>query len=248
MTRTHKVSLVLSGLALLLFVANEFYVLAGWGDIPLHGPVGSAILTGFFALGLVIQLAKFVEGHKSPIDLVITLLMLFTHVASALTVWGATKIFHIDLPVAELPYYIVGLYWVIGIVEVMARYMGRELKLFSRDYKSPEQRLMEMENKLALAEQTIQMERRQREIAEQREERSLSAPKTLSLPVSAGRSQTTAANADPEQIKNRIRSLLSASPNMSKSEMARQLNIARSTLYTYLPDVQTNGHHKAEVN
>jgi hypothetical protein len=148
MTTTHKASLFLSGIALALFVANEFYVLAGWGELPLSGPFGATILTGFFALGLIVQSAKFIQGHSGPVDLTITLLMLAAHIAAGLTVWVRTKIMHLGLP-AELPYYIIGLYWIIGIVEVLARYVGREMKLFSGGYLSPEKQAEALRLELA---------------------------------------------------------------------------------------------------
>lgn len=127
--------------------------------------------------------------------------------------------------------------------------------LLSQEYQSPEERLGEVlrqlteaNQQIALLQQSAEMERRQREIAERREERTLTAPRQLSAPVSANVRQTPPANNDPEQIKERIRALVLASPDMPKAEMARQLGIARSTLYAYWPADTPNGHHKEAVN
>jgi hypothetical protein len=230
MNKTHRASLILSLIAFLLFVANEWYVLAGYGELPLSGPVGATILTGFFAAGLIVQALKFAEGHKSKIDLSITLIMLPAHAAAGLTIWIRTKIMHLGLP-AELPYYIVGLYWVIGLIEVVARYIGRELKLFKSTYVSPEQELIDLKREYAILETQMGMRDRQRE--DRREQRQVSRP--AQLPAST-------AGVNSVQRRERVYSLLAQNPSLGVTDIQRQIGVkSRGTVYNDLNDLIAEG-------
>jgi hypothetical protein len=238
--------MALSFAALVLFSVNEFYVLAGWGALNLSGPAGAAALMGFLGIGLVVQTAKFIEGHNSKVDALVTFTMFPLHIAAALTIWFRTQINHSGLP-SELPLYLVGVYWVIGLLEIVARYIGRELKLFKRDYESPEIKLMKAQQEIALLEERNRTERTQREAAERREERAIITPRQLSAPVSGKRSRTPQTNNDPEQIVARIREQLAATPDMAKVDMVDALGMSKSTFYKYLPAAQ-NGHRKEAAN
>lgn len=153
MSTTHRASLVLSFIAFALFVTNVFMELAGFGALNLRGPAGAGILTGFLAAGLLIQVAKFIEGHRSRIDLIATGIMLPAHVLAELTIWVRTQIMHVGLP-PELPFYLIGLYWCIGIADVLARYLGRELRVFDSSYVPLEQENAMLKQRLALVEQS----------------------------------------------------------------------------------------------
>jgi hypothetical protein len=137
----HKIALGLSAAAFILFVANQAAELSG-NHFEFTGWLGASVLTGFLAVGMVTQLVKFMEGHRSRLDLIITIIQLVAHVAAELAIWYQTKILNIALP-PELPLYIVGLYWVSGVADIFFRFIGRELQLFNGMYKSPETLLQE---------------------------------------------------------------------------------------------------------
>lgn len=137
----HKIALGLSAAAFVLFVINQAAELAGH-HLEFTGWLGASILTGFLAVGMITQLIKFMEGHRSRLDLIITIIQLLAHVLAELAIWYQTKILDIALP-PELPLYIVGLYWVSGVADIFFRYVGREFMLFSGMYKSPEVLLQE---------------------------------------------------------------------------------------------------------
>lgn len=160
----HRIALGLSVAAFLAFIVNQAAEIAGY-HLEFTGWAGAVILTGFLAVGMVAQLWKFMEGHRSRFDLIITILQLFIHVAAELAIWYQTKILNLTLP-PELPLYIVGVYWVSGVADVFFRFIGREMQLFNGLYKSPEallqeqlevvkQNLVEAETAKALLQQQV---------------------------------------------------------------------------------------------
>lgn len=155
MSKSHWANIILSFLAFSLFVVNVFFELAGWGALDLRGPLGAGILTGFLSIGLIIQVAKIIEGHRSRMDLLITGVLLPFHVIAELAIWVRTQIMGLSLP-ENLPFIAVGVYWSIGLVDVLARYIGREMKVFGGGFEAPEIRVirLEKENALLLQQQS----------------------------------------------------------------------------------------------
>lgn len=151
MSTSHKASLVLSGLAFGVFVVNQWISFIGW-RLELTGPIGATVLSLFLAAGLIVQVWKWIEGNRTVLDFGINLVMIPAHVYAELTIWFRTQILTIGLPV-DLPLYIIGLYWVIGLVEVLVGRLGHNLALLKGNYQPPEQRVAELERRLALAEQ-----------------------------------------------------------------------------------------------
>lgn len=166
MTRSHWASLILSILAFGLFVINVFYEMAGWGALDLRGPFGAAILTGFLAAGLLIQVSKFLEGHKNKVDIIFTMLLLPAHIAAELTIWIRTQILHWGLP-PELPFYIVGLYWAVGLLDVLAPRIGPEISKLRPSYENPEKEnaRLKQENALLMQRLSITKEMHEQEEA-----------------------------------------------------------------------------------
>lgn len=154
MTKSHWASLLLSIAAFALFVCNVFYEMAGYGALDLKGPFGAAVLTGFLAAGLIIQVSKFLEGHKSKVDIIFTLVLLPAHVLAELTIWVRTQIMHLGLP-PELPFYIVGLYWAVGLMDVLAPKIGPELSKLRPSYENPETKAYRLEQENALLKQRL---------------------------------------------------------------------------------------------
>jgi hypothetical protein len=146
LTLSHKANIALSVAAFALFVVNQFKVLSG-SRLDLHGAGGATILTGFLALGIAVQFAKIIEGHRNWFELLITLLLLSAHIAAEVIIWQRTQITNAGLPEA-LPLYIVGLYWLIGAVDIMAMFLPRELMLFRGE--SPVQQLARQNEELRL--------------------------------------------------------------------------------------------------
>lgn len=147
LTTTHKLNIALSFFAFALFVVNQFFALSG-GALDLHGPWGALLLTGFLAAGILVQFAKIIEGHRTVAELIFTALLLIAHVAAELTIWITTQITRQPLPEA-LPLYIVGLYWVIGGVDIVVLSWRRNAAMVRGRFKSRE----ELERELLLAEQ-----------------------------------------------------------------------------------------------
>lgn len=155
MSTSHKASLILSGLAFAVFVVNQWIAFIGW-RLELSGPVGATVLSLFLAAGLIVQVWKWIEGNKSILDFGINLVMIPAHVYAELTIWFRTQIYDIGLPV-DLPLYIIGLYWVIGLVEIMVSRFGHNMQVIRGKYQPPNERIAELERRLALAEQSNAM-------------------------------------------------------------------------------------------
>lgn len=159
MTKSHWASMVLSLLAFGLFVVNVFFEMAYQIALDLRGPYGALILTGFLSIGLLIQVSKFLEGHRSRLDILITLILLPLHMAAEITIWVRTQIMHIGLP-PELPFWMVGVYWMIGMVDVLAPRLGPELSKLRSSSLTPEQEVvvLKQENALLLQRLSITQE------------------------------------------------------------------------------------------
>ena len=127
MSNSHKASLVLSGLAFLTFVANQWAAFIGW-HLELTGPIGATVLSLFLAAGLCVQVWKWIEGNKTVLDFLINLVMIPAHVYAELSIWFRTQIADLGLSV-DLPLYIIGLYWVIGLVEILVSRLGHNLAM-----------------------------------------------------------------------------------------------------------------------
>lgn len=143
MSTSHKASLVLSGLAFAVFVINQWIAFIGW-HLELTGPVGATVLSLFLAAGLIVQVWKWIEGNRTALDFGINLIMIPAHVYAELTIWFRTQIADIGLPV-NLPLYIIGLYWVIGLIEVLVGRLGYNLQMLRGSYQPPDQRIAELE-------------------------------------------------------------------------------------------------------
>jgi hypothetical protein len=161
LTNSHKANLLLCFAAFCLFVFNQFKVLSGT-SLDLHGTEGALVLTGFLALGILVQFAKLIEGHRHWFEFLITLILLTAHIGAEVAIWQRTQITHAGLP-QSLPLYIVGLYWLIGAVDIAAMFLPRELALFrgesevqrlAREKAALEEKLNEKDTKLKLAEQS----------------------------------------------------------------------------------------------
>jgi hypothetical protein len=82
----------------------------------------------------------------------VTVLLLAAHVVAEITIWIRTQILSVGIPEA-LPLYIVGLYWLVGAVDILLLFLPREVRLFSDGYADPYARISELESELALAQQ-----------------------------------------------------------------------------------------------
>lgn len=151
LTKTHLISIVLSLIAFGLFVANQFKALSG-SSLDLHGTGGAALLTGFLAAGIVVQFAKFIEGHDTAVEMVFTAVLLLAHIGAELAIWWRTQIVASALP-ASLPLYIVGLYWLVGAIDLLVMFVPQNLTRLSSGYVSPEHRLAMVEQSLSMVEQ-----------------------------------------------------------------------------------------------
>lgn len=152
MSTSHKASLILSGLAFAVFVVNQWIAFIGW-RLELAGPVGATVLSLFLAAGLIVQVWKWIEGNRTVLDFGINLIMIPAHVYAELTIWFRTQIYDIGLPV-DLPLYIIGLYWVIGLVEIMVSRFGHNLQVIRGKYQPPARRIAELERENALLKQS----------------------------------------------------------------------------------------------
>lgn len=150
---TQKANLALSLVAFGVFVVNVWFQLTG-SPLDFHGIIGATVLAGFLALGVIIQCGKLVEGHRVWWEFVLTLIQLGVHVYAELTIWIRTQITGEGLP-PGLPLLIVGLYWVVGVVDILAMNAGREMKLFGAGYTSPEIKLAAMITDAALDKQKL---------------------------------------------------------------------------------------------
>lgn len=141
LTKTHIANLVLSLFAFALFVLNQWHELAG-SHLDLRGQSGATILAGFLAAGIIVQIAKMMEGHRTGQAVVVTLVLLAVHVVAELTIWVRTQIMQAGLPL-ELPYYVIGVYWTIGLVDVLSMFIMREVGVLRGTYKPPAVRFQE---------------------------------------------------------------------------------------------------------
>lgn len=151
MSNSHKASLILSGLAFITFVANQWAAFIGW-HLELTGPIGATILSLFLAAGLIVQVWKWIEGNRTWLDFIINMVMIPAHVYAELSIWFRTQLSDVGLSV-DLPLYIIGLYWVIGLAEVLVSRLSHNLDMLRGGYQPPQQRIAELEQRLALAEQ-----------------------------------------------------------------------------------------------
>lgn len=136
-----------------LFVTNQWHELAG-SHLDLRGESGATVLTGFLALGIMVQILRVIQGSDRRLEVVFTLVMLLVHVAAEMLIWVRTQIAGLTLP-HNLPYYIIGFYWVIGVADVLSRYLERELAVLTGDYVSPEQRITALEHRNELLEMQL---------------------------------------------------------------------------------------------
>jgi hypothetical protein len=147
---SHVFNLALSAFALFLFAINLRTELAG-EHFDLRTGDGATILTVFLVAGVVVQLGKLAQGHESAFELTITLLLLGAHVIGDIYIWYRTQIQDLALP-AQIPFLIIGGYWLIGVVDFASMFLPSQLKLYNKAYVSPEQRAIEAERRAERAE------------------------------------------------------------------------------------------------
>lgn len=161
LTNSHKANLALCFAAFALFVFNQFKFFSG-SSLDLTGIEGATVLTGFLAVGFCLQFAKLIEGNRHWFQSLITLILLAAHIAAEVVIWQRTQITHEGLP-HSLPLYIVGLYWLIGVVDLLAMFLPRELALFrgeselqrlARKNEELQNEISEKDTKLKLAAQS----------------------------------------------------------------------------------------------
>lgn len=157
LTAPHYFNLALALFAFGLFVTNQFQQFSG-GTFDLRGTTGAVVLTVFLAAGIIGQFAKIIVGHNHWTELVVTLILLAAHIVAEVTIWVRTQIMGIGIP-PTLPLWIVGLYWVVGAIDIIALFAGRELALFAGEsqYDRMSKELEEARLKLALAQQAEQI-------------------------------------------------------------------------------------------
>lgn len=146
---SHVLNFLLSAFALGLFALNLRTELAG-EHFDLRTGDGATILTVFLVAGVVVQLGKLAQGHENAFELTITLLLLGAHVVGDVYIWYRTQIQDLALP-AEIPFLIIGGYWLIGVIDFASMYLPAQLKLYSKTYVSPQHRISELESELKLA-------------------------------------------------------------------------------------------------
>jgi hypothetical protein len=217
---SHIANLILSGFALLLFAANLRTELAG-EHFNLRTGTGATILTVFLVAGVVVQLGKLAQGHENAFELTITLFLLVVHVVGDVVIWYRTQIMDVPLP-AEIPFLIIGGYWLIGVIDFASMFLPSQLKLYVRGYKTPQQQLLDMQRQVLelQAEKTI----RDRQKEQQREQRQ--NPRTaLPAPSKTPVSKTV-------QRQDKLHAILTDEPETPIAEVARQLGVkSRGTVY-----------------
>ncbi len=164
-TGAHGAVLFLSLVAFGFFVTNQALAFTG-RRLELHSTQGAILLTVFLALGLVVQLAKIARGHQHWFEVTITLVLLATHIVAELAIWVQSQILGLAIP-ASLPQLIIGLYWVIGVIDILALYGARELALFkgesvaqqtARELAEAKDQAREARLQAALAEQARELQ------------------------------------------------------------------------------------------
>lgn len=192
--KPHNAGVLLSFLAFLAFVANLIAELAGH-HFELTGLLGSILLGGFLACGLLVQTWKWWEGSQSRLDAIVTFVSLSAHFFAEIIIWTRTRVFNESLPV-QLPMIIVGTYWITGFTEIFFKGLPHQLKLFAGTYKSPEtmlreeveafnSRISEMQNDRALLEQSYQQQMSELEKQRALLEQSLTSALTQQQQISA---------------------------------------------------------------
>jgi hypothetical protein len=167
MTITHRANLLLSLVAFGMFVANQLHVFAG-RSLDLSGEAGAYILAGFLALGLLVQFAKLIEGHRHWLDLLVTVVLLVAHIAAELTIWLRTQVMGLAIP-TSLPRLIVGLYWLVGALDMVMMYGRREANLLLRGLSvegQRQQRIAEAEHRAIAAETQAALARQEARLQE----------------------------------------------------------------------------------
>ena len=162
---SHIMNFCLSAFALGLFAFNLRAELAGQ-HFNLRTGDGATILTVFLIAGVVVQLTKLAQGHEGAFELTITLILLAAHVVGDMFIWYRTQINHLPLP-AEIPFLIIGGYWLIGVIDFSSMYLPSQLKLYGKGYISPQQRIAELESDLKLAQQAHVFAQQNAAIAQQ---------------------------------------------------------------------------------
>lgn len=153
LTIANVINLILAALAFGFFVTNQVNVFGGQ-HLQLTGTTGKWLLTGFLAVGLIVQLIKLGVGHQHWFEASITFFLLIAHIAAELTIWYGSQVFGIALP-PSLPQTIIGFYWVLGPVDLLAVFLPRELALFSGKETSDQaqaRKLREVEDALLIAQ------------------------------------------------------------------------------------------------
>lgn len=123
-----SVALVVASLALL--AVNNWFSISG-SVFNLRGQEGATVLVVFLTVGLIVQAGKIMMGHRHWLEFVITGLLLLGHMAADGGIWFTTQIMKIPLH-ADIPFWVVGLYWILGLVDILSPFMLREMGLFGQ--------------------------------------------------------------------------------------------------------------------
>jgi hypothetical protein len=161
MAKTQIANLMLSMAAFGLFVANQINAFQG-KHLDLRSEWGPYLLSGFLALGIAIQIGKIIEGHRHWLEVIVTGFLLTVHVVAEVTIWYRAQILGVGIP-SQLPLWIVGLYWIVGLLDVLARFGARELQLFrgESEYERLQRQLREAKQEAALARQAADFMQKQ---------------------------------------------------------------------------------------
>ena len=166
MTVTQKISLGLSGAAFALFTVNQYLGLRGT-PLNFSGSFGALVLTLFLAMGTMVQISKLVQGHQSRTELLLTFLQLFAHTLAEISIWTQTQILGLELS-PDIGKWIVSSYWLIGLVDILTRYLPREFKLFAKGHETPTRRMYALEAQVVKMEE--QLKAREEQLIEKNEE------------------------------------------------------------------------------
>lgn len=161
LTLMQWLSFALSGAAFVLFVVNQYLGLSG-KPFDFNSQTGAMVLTAFLAVGLGVQIGKIVQGHHSRMEFVLTLIQVGVHVYAELAIWTRTQILGMDLP-PDIGKWLVSSYWLLGFIDLMIRYLPRELALLRSTNETPLQREARLEAELIRAQAQLELRENQLE-------------------------------------------------------------------------------------
>jgi hypothetical protein len=150
-TAAAKLTYVLGALAFGTFVVNGWLAIAYGTGINFTGPVGATVIMFFLAGGTLAQAWKLWVGHQQGAELLLTWFLLVIHLAVEAYVVAATQFLHINVH-TEMPIAIIVFYWLSALIELNIHVGPRELRLFRKDYESPQRKAF----RLLLENQTLQ--------------------------------------------------------------------------------------------